>query len=209
MSYKGQDTKKSIVVTSEDGYNLYSKFYDDNNFHLDSFEDGAFDMLYRGVKGKKVLELGAGTGRMTGELLRFGAEVSACDISENMLKVLNRKYSTVPTEVCDIRKLPYKDGSFDIVYAMFVVVHLRELREMFDEAYRVLKEGGIFVLSNINQRKPPKLKIDNKEEIIIESYYHRPDNIINELKECFFSIEDEGFTYNGNVWINQLVKAKK
>jgi len=209
MGFKGKNDKVSKLKDSKEGYDLYSKHYEKDHFHLNTFEDGGFDIMYRDVKGKKILEIGAGTGRITGELKRFGAEVSACDISENMLKILNRKFPDVETKVCDIHELPYEDNSFDAVYAMFVVVHIEDLQTVFDEVHRVLKDGGVFVLSNINQRKAPKLKIDNGEEIIIKSQYHMPKNIISNLENSFFSIQDEYFMYNEKVWVTQLIKAKK
>jgi SAM-dependent methyltransferase len=56
-----------------------------------------------------------------------------------------------------IKELPYNDNLFDIVTATEVIEHLEDFRAIIREIYRVLKPGGIFVLStpniiNINSR---------------------------------------------------------
>ena len=56
--------------------------------------------------------------------------------------------------------LPLADGSFAIVIATFLIVHLKDLKRFFAEVYRVLKPGGKFLVTNINQRKT-KCKCDN------------------------------------------------
>jgi len=209
MSFKGG--KKSNVYESPEGYDLYAPQYDEykNLAYLKRFEEDVVDKFLRDVKGMKVLDVGCGTGRIVADLRREGAVVSACDVSEKMVQKVNEKFTRLEAIVGDIEELPYSDGEFDFVVALFVVVHLKDLRDAFDEVYRVLKDGGVFVLSNINQRKAPKLKLEDKREIVIESYYHRPEDILKALEDSFFRIEKEEFVRDGGVWVNQIIRAIK
>ena len=125
-----------------------------------------------------------------------------------MLAIAKKKFKKTEFVLADSEKLPFKDESFDAVTALFLIVHLGDLRKTFDEAYRVLKKGGIFILSNINQRKPPKLKIYN-DEVIIESFYHMPKHVIAALEDSFFEIESDELVYEEGIWINQIIKAVK
>jgi SAM-dependent methyltransferase len=46
----------------------------------------------------------------------------------------------------DVCQLPFKDATFDGVLSIFVITHLAEPQKFFDEAYRVLRPGGILVV---------------------------------------------------------------
>jgi ubiquinone/menaquinone biosynthesis C-methylase UbiE len=102
-------------------------------------EPGAFD---RG------LEIGAGTGYFTLNLVRAGVlrEAVATDISPGMLSSLSdsarRLGLAVETRECEAAALPFEDGSFDIVFGHAVLHHLPDLAAAFREFRRVLRPGG-------------------------------------------------------------------
>lgn len=207
MSFKGG--KKSNVYDVEEGYNLYATAYDDSLGYLNSFEGDLFLKLVGDIKGKKVLDVGAGTGRIIHNLNMAGGEVTAVDLSENMLKVLKKKFPRIEAKQGDIEELPFEDETFDVVVATFVIVHLRELQDAFDEVYRVLKPGGVFIVTNINQKKAPKLKTRDNKTVVIKSHYHRPENVVEALEKSFFKIEANEYLNEKKVWVNQIVRAVK
>lgn len=201
-------SKKIKVHNSQTGYNLASDLYDKREAYLNSFEKGKVIEILGDVRDKKILDVGAGTGRLSIMLAKNGAEVTALDVSEEMLKVLHKKSRKIITVVGDVESLPFSENSFDIVVAAFLIVHLKEPKYFFDEAYRVLKDGGYLFVTNINQKEPPIVKT-KEGEIIIESFYHRPDKIKEDLEDLAFSIEKEKVINEGGVWINQIILAKK
>ncbi len=202
-------SKKTKIYDSQAGYDLWASQYDEKLAFLNSFEGVQFAKMLGDLKGKKVLDLGCGTGRLTDLLLNNGGEVSGIDVSEKMLEVARKKYPWVNFAQADAENLPFKDDEFDVVVSAFVIVHFKDLQKLFDEVCRVLKSGGIFVLTNINQKKAPKLKLKNGEEIIIKSFYHIPKHVIKDLEHSFFKIEKEQIVEEKGVWINQLIKARK
>lgn len=195
-------------MNAKDGYNLFAPHYDKKEAFLDSFETNTLGRFFQEAKGKKVLDIGSGTGRTLGDLEKAGAKVVAADISEEMLKIAKKKFSKIETVVADIENLPFKENSFDMVTAFFVIVHLKTLKEAFKEVYRVLKPGGSFILSNINQKKAPVLKA-GKEEIVIDSFYHIPKHVIKSLEENWLEVVQEEYVYAEGIWINQIIKAVK
>lgn len=197
------------VLDSDDGYNKYAKYYDKDWFFLDSFERGELFHLLGDLRGKKVLDIGCGSGRIIADLRKFGATVIAADISEAMVLSTKKKFPDIEVVISDVSNMPFENDSFDFVIATFLIVHLKFLEPAFDEIYRVLKPGGSLILTNINQRKSPKLQLADHEEIVIKSYYHRPQNVLDALETSLFSIDKEKFVYEGKTWINQLVKADK
>jgi len=199
--------QKIKILPSDKGYDLAAKNYNKKEKYLNSFEQGKLFPLLGDIKGKKVLDAGAGTGRLTVELARLGAEVTVLDISEEMLKILQKKNPKVKIVVGDVENMPFEKESFDLVVAAFVIVHLKNPIRFFDEVYRVLKDGGKFLVTNINQKEPPE--VETSEGLVkIESYYHRPEKIKEILESLAFSAE-EVFTYENDNWINQIIVAKK
>lgn len=196
------------MFDSAKGYNLAAKEYDKRQAYLDSFEKKQLLPLLGDIAGKKVLDVGAGTGRLSSELQKLGAEVTALDVSEQMLLELHRKNKNIEIVVGDAERMPFSNETFDIVVAAFLIVHLKNPELFFDEAYRVLKNGGKFLVTNINQKDPPK--IHTKEgEIVIESFYHRPEKVREILESLAFGIEDDVIVKEGDVWVNQIIVAKK
>ncbi len=199
---------KIKILPSDRGYDLAAADYDKKEKYLNSFEKGQLLLLLGEIKNKKILDVGAGTGRLAVELARLGAEATALDVSGEMLKILNEKNNKIITVIGDAEALPFEKEIFDIVMSTFVIVHLKDPTRFFDEAYRVLKNGGMLAVTNINQKEPPEVK--TKEGTIkIESYYHRPEKIVEILKDLAFSIEKEVFIKEGENWINQIIIAKK
>lgn len=199
---------KVKMMSSQNGYDLAAKKYDQKNSYLNSFEKNyLFDALGE-ITGKKVLDVGAGTGRLSVELYKKGGMVTALDISEKMLNELNKKNKNIATIAADAENMPFNENSFDIVCAAFLIVHLKNPIVFFDEVYRVLKNDGLMIVTNINQKDPPKVKTD-EGDIIVESYYHRPEKIIDMIKSLAFNVEKEIFVREKGVWINQIIIAKK
>ncbi len=197
------------IVDSAVGYDWAADKYDDKEKYLNSFEQGKLLPLLGDLQNKKILEIGAGTGRFTVQLVRSGAEVLATDISAAMLAVLQRKLKNkVTVQVVDAESLPFTEATFDMVIATFLIVHLKDPRRFFDEAYRVLKPRGQLVITNINQKEPPEIKTA-KGAIKITSYYHRPEKIREILEDLAFGIKHQVFVAEKDVWINQLLVAEK
>lgn len=207
MTYK--DNRKSKVFLSKEGYDKYASFYDEKLDFLDGFEGEEIWKMIGKAEGKRVLDAGCGTGRLIKILFEKGAFVTGLDIAPEMLKIAGKKFKKAEFVEGNVEKMPFEDDSFDMVTAGFVIVHLKDLRKFFDEVYRILKPGGVFILTNVNQRKAPKLRLANREDLVITSFYHIPKQVISALEESFFNIEEEKFVHGNAVWINQIIKATK
>ena len=97
----------------------------------------------------RALEIGAGTGYFSLNLLRAGIvrEAVATDISQGMLDELSASASrlglSIDTECIDAERLPFPDDSFDLVFGHAVLHHLPDLDAAFREFRRVLRPGGV------------------------------------------------------------------
>jgi SAM-dependent methyltransferase len=97
---------------------------------------------------ERALEIGAGTGYFTLNLLRAGVigEGVATDISPGMLETMSSSAERLGLDVrairCEADKLPFPDESFDLVFGHAVLHHLPDLEAAFAEFRRVLRPGG-------------------------------------------------------------------
>jgi len=92
-----------------------------------------------------VLELGAGTGKLTEALVAAGHTVHATDPDEAMLARLRRRLPDVPTATAAAEELPAADGSYDVVVAG-QAFHWFDLDRALPEIARVLRPGGRLAL---------------------------------------------------------------
>ncbi|KKR07463.1 MAG: Methyltransferase type 11 [Parcubacteria group bacterium GW2011_GWC2_39_14] len=199
---------KITIYDSAEGYDLASADYDKKEAYLNSFEKDWWDYDLTDLSEKDVLDVGAGTGRLSVTLLRRGAKVTALDVSAKMLERLHKKGPAINIVEGDAENLPFESESFDLITAAFVVVHLKDPAIFFKEAERVLRPGGLLIITNINQKEAPSVKT-SVGQIKIKSYYHRPEMILELLESARFKFVKEKIIKEGGNWINQIVTAQK
>jgi SAM-dependent methyltransferase len=102
-----------------------------------------------------VLELGCGTGYFTRELARSGADITAIDVSPELLEIAGANCSApnVRYEIQNASALSYPGGMFDAVVGSSVLHHL-EIEEALREIYRVLKPTGTIYFTEPNMLNP-------------------------------------------------------
>jgi ubiquinone/menaquinone biosynthesis C-methylase UbiE len=109
-----------------------------------------------GVRGR-ILEVGCGPAVMTPELVAIGLQVHGIDISGEMVRRARERMAGHPLEThcCfalgDFERLQFPDGSFDAVLAMGVLEYLPDYAPALRSAARVLKPGGVAVLTVPNR----------------------------------------------------------
>src|SRR5262245_11798534 len=77
----------------------------------------------RSLKGLDIVELGAGTGRLTRQIAPLARSLLALDISDHMLDVLHEKLPRIRVAAADNRALPLSRGCADVVMAGWSVAH--------------------------------------------------------------------------------------
>ena len=109
------------------------------------------------LRGKQVLEIGAGTGRDSFPLIKCGAHVVQLDYAVNSLRILKRLAEdlSLPATIVggDTFQLPFADETFDVVFHQGLLEHFRhkQAEALLKENVRVLKRGGI-LLVDVPQR---------------------------------------------------------
>lgn len=163
----------------------------------------------KAAAGKKVLDAGAGTGRLTKKLTDVGAHVTALDISPEMLTHLKRKCPSTTLVEGDMEAMPFADESFDMIFSSLALVHLKKIEPFLEECYRVLCDGGRAVIVNIHYRKPLTLR-DAKGAYRIECFNHFPRHVHEAAEKLAFHVEQELMVTEGDkIWISQILVLRK
>lgn len=102
--------------------------------------------LVRSVEGARIFDAGCGTGNITMLLGDYG--VTGVDTSPTMLRRAARKAPKAQLQTCDLNeRLPFEDGAFDAVVCSNVIYALNDPIVALHELKRVLRSGGMLVVS--------------------------------------------------------------
>ena len=128
------------------------------------------------VKARTILDLGSATGS-AGESLRKhyrSAHIVSLDLSRQMLRQgarKRRRFSRASSVQADAMQLPFANGIFDLVFANMLLPWLDHPEQVFVEASRVLKEGGVFAFSTLG---PDSLRELARAWDEVDSHVHVP-----------------------------------
>lgn len=116
----------------------------------------AIDAIFDGIDltNKNCLEIGSGLGGTAYYLAReHQAYVTGLEINQRMTEQSTRN---IPSDLAlqlkfvanQGTRMPFDSESFDVVYSKGVLTHVEDKMPIFDEVYRVLKPGGLFVIND-------------------------------------------------------------
>lgn len=112
-------------------------------------------------KGKRVLDLGCGTGRFAGRLAGAAASVTVADFSPKMLEAAKENlkgFSNVDFRFLDMEKEAGGRGEYDIVAAISVLHHISGLGTAVKNMKDFLAPGGkLVIVEHLHTRNPLKL----------------------------------------------------
>lgn len=147
----------------------FEKFYDVDNR---TYYSTGLGLTPEQVTGKRVLEVGCGSGRAVGHFLAGAPELLvAIDLSEAVDAVHTRHGSRLNLLVLqsDMAALPLRRSSFDVVYSYGVIHHTPDPRRYFSIISELVAPGGLLalwvyvkgrnygVISNLVQRNSSRL----------------------------------------------------
>jgi SAM-dependent methyltransferase len=114
---------------------------------------------------RSILDFGCGCGRVVRHWANLAAEVHGSDMNGRLIRWCRRNlpFATFATNRAH-PPLPYRDGQFDLVYALSVFTHLPAhiQRPWMEELHRVTRPGGYVLLSLHGDRYLPDLTPDER-----------------------------------------------
>lgn len=145
-----------------------------------------------GERPVTVLELGAGTGKLTETVVALGHDVHATDPDEQMLAVLRAKLPDVRTSCSSAEEIPAPDASYDVV-VVAQAFHWFDHERALPEIARVLKPGGwLAVVTNTRDERIPWVR---KLGALIGSSVEISSSAVLEASTVFGEVEEERFKH--------------
>lgn len=117
------------------------------------------DMLSDFKKNGKIIDIGCGTGEMLEVLKKHKFLTYGLDYSFKMLHEISKETvdQRFPLINCDIEKFPFSNESFDGVICAGVIEYLNEDQKALREISRILKPGGLAIITLSNRLSPARL----------------------------------------------------
>lgn len=140
--FKKMHFYESFAESFDSRMNIY-----DTNKRLDVVFN---ELLTEDIRNKKVLDAGCGTGWFSKIAVDRGGVVTSMDLGEKLLSKVAMKCNSERI-VGSILEIPFSDNFFDFVVSSEVIEHVPDPYKAMQELFRVLKPGGIMVLTTPNK----------------------------------------------------------
>jgi ubiquinone/menaquinone biosynthesis C-methylase UbiE len=147
---------------------------------------------FASFNGKRVLEIGSGSGIDSAEFGRNGADVVSLDFTETGAKSTRDALSEAGVSSFDVVRaaaqyLPFKDGVFDCVYSFGVLHHIPDVGRVIKEISKKLAKGGELICM-----------LYNKDSLLYAYsilFLHREDGLSEDEMVSKYSERVEGCPY--------------
>jgi ubiquinone/menaquinone biosynthesis C-methylase UbiE len=101
-------------------------------------------------KGMNILDIACGQGYFSRAYAESGANVTACDISKELIEIAKQKSSKnilyLTASATDLKPLGNIDGTIDLATIVLAIQNIEDIKTVFSEAFRALKKGGKLII---------------------------------------------------------------
>ena len=181
------DSKHVEIRWPKEWYNAIASQYEQSHNHLNSFYHIEFLRFLPRWKTFRIIDLWSWDGRMFSTLNSLPhSEITACDLSEKMLKKYPNKANK---KIVNLEwKLPFDDNSFDLAFCFFTLEHIKNIKNFFNETYRILSGQWQIFIWHFFQRREFERTVDQKK-FKIQQYKRSSESIKTIMEESFFNVD--------------------
>jgi ubiquinone/menaquinone biosynthesis C-methylase UbiE len=193
-------------------YDAFAEEYDESVIDFwNNFPKDFIDAFTKETPGKRVLDLGSGSGRDACLLRDRGLEIICADGSKSMIKLTAEL--GFESHLCDFLNLPFENDSFDGVWAYTSLIHIprKEAAVVLRHVRALLKPDGTFVFGAIQGESNAEIVTHNTMPGA-ERYFrfYQPDELETLVTSCGFTlITQSTYTPHRKTYIQQLYQRTK
>lgn len=197
--------KKDFVELSKKWFDKQAPIYDETDTILYSkYGKISCKNIYDYLKEKEyknLLDIGCGTGYLINMLAKeYEAEFTGLDLSPEMIKQANNKnIKNAKFVEGKSDEIPFEDNTFNIITCSQSFHHYPDTDKAMQEAKRVLKSGGLYILSDtgVGPFKMLGVKVD---DFVYRHFSNTGDCNVSYMEKTIRDMERNGF---------MIVKAEK
>lgn len=184
-------------MSVQQAYNQWASQYDTNVNKTRDTEAVALRETLMGIDFCQCLEMGCGTGKNTEWLLTKADDITAVDLSEEMLgkargKVQSSEVRFVQADM--MADWSFASGTYDLVTFSLVLEHIEHLETIFEKASSVLQpEGYVYVgeLHPFRQYTGSKARFDTAEgRTVVSCFTHHISDFTEAAKKAGLHVAD-------------------
>jgi ubiquinone/menaquinone biosynthesis C-methylase UbiE len=199
MDYK----KKTIESYNQNAKELSEKFKE----LMDLKRRYEFQRYIDLLKGNKILDLGCGSGDHSLYFKERGLDVTAIDLSEEMIKLCKEK--GIKALVKDIENLDFQNKSFNGVWAVTSLLHIpkSKIKNVIEKLSLILKDGGILYVC-VKEGKGEdfvKDKFGNTSRFFV---FWEEDEFMELFKDYFVLIENKKVQLKSTVFLQAFFRKR-
>jgi ubiquinone/menaquinone biosynthesis C-methylase UbiE len=192
-------------MDTRSAYNIWSQQYDTNDNKTRDLEGKALRAALSDIHFESCLEIGCGTGKNTTWLITKAKEITAVDLSEEMLAKAKTKFDSPAVHFiqADITtNWAFATKRYELITFSLVLEHIENLDHIFSEVSRVLQKGGHVYIGELHPFKQyagSKARFETAEGLLIVDCYNHPISEFTQLaKKYQLSIVDVNEYFDDN-----------
>jgi ubiquinone/menaquinone biosynthesis C-methylase UbiE len=190
------DGVEASQVSTVDGYEVWSRTYDDPGNGIFAFEEPYVRNILATIPPGTAVDAACGSGRWSAELDARGHRVTGVDSSPEMLALARTKVPAATFHQGDLHRLPVPDSHADVLICALALTHVADLKPVFTEFTRVLRPGGHIVITDVHHEtvllgSMPKVRTATGSPALLPAHRHRASDYLAaalpqglELRSC-------------------------
>ncbi len=177
-------------MNTRQAYNIWSQQYDFNENKTRDLEAQALQETLHDINFKSCLEIGCGTGKNTAWLISKAKQVTAVDLSEEMLAKAKEKINNDNVEFIEAditANWTFAEKKYELITFSLVLEHIQNLEHIFNEVGKCLVQGGhayIGELHPFKQYAGSKARFETADGTqVVECFTHHLSEFIQTAKK--------------------------
>jgi ubiquinone/menaquinone biosynthesis C-methylase UbiE len=195
-------------------YNIWADLYDNNTNKTRDLEAISLRETLEDISVEKCLEIGCGTGKNTEWLVSNVKELTAIDISEEMLIKAKEKINSDKVQFIQVditKEWTFSNGQYDLVIFSLVLEHIEDLYDIFQKVNTVTGVGSYVYIGELHPFKQytgTKARFDTDDgQQIVTCFNHNISDFTHSAKMNGFEILEikEYFDYDDKTSIPRIL----
>jgi predicted TPR repeat methyltransferase len=184
-------------MNTKKAYDNWSSQYDTNLNKTRDLEALALQQTLTGIEFNSCLEIGCGTGKNTAWLIGKAKEITAVDLSVEMLAKAKEKINSESVHFIQadiLHDWDFVNKKYDLVSFSLVLEHIENLEPVFYQVSKVIADGGFVYIGELHpfkQYSGSKARFTTTEgEQVVTCFNHHISDFVQAAKKNGFDIVD-------------------